>query len=144
MTIYASEKVLPYVYRLDNPFYGKKHTPENIEHFRDIRIGISFEEAYGKERSDEIKSKMSVNSMGIKNSFFGKTHTDETKMLISLSKIGIPSPFKGIPKSKIMCPHCQKECNAGNAARWHFDKCKLKSENITYFQTSENNWIAIS
>lgn len=23
------------------------------------------------------------------------------------------------------CPHCGKECNPTNAARWHFDKCKV-------------------
>lgn len=26
------------------------------------------------------------------------------------------------------CPHCKKISNVGNAKRWHFDKCKYKSD----------------
>ncbi len=33
---------------------------------------------------------------------------------------------RGIPKSKVKCPHCCKEGSANNMSRWHFDNCKLK------------------
>ena len=34
---------------------------------------------------------------------------------------------KGKEMEKIECPHCQKMVDKGNAKRWHFDNCKLKS-----------------
>lgn len=31
---------------------------------------------------------------------------------------------KGVPKSKVTCPHCKIEGSPNNMKRWHFDNCK--------------------
>lgn len=54
----------------------------------------------------------------------------------SKSRLGKGSKFKkeqslrflGIPRQKIICPHCGKEGGTGNMQRWHFDNC-LESKN---------------
>ena len=32
---------------------------------------------------------------------------------------------KGIPKPKVVCPHCEKEGGLPNMMRWHFNNCKM-------------------
>ena len=36
--------------------------------------------------------------------------------------------LKGIPKAKIVCPHCNKLGGEGAMIRWHFDNCKLRKD----------------
>lgn len=36
----------------------------------------------------------------------------------------ISSKLKGIPKTKITCPHCSISGQPSNMYRWHFDNCK--------------------
>lgn len=38
------------------------------------------------------------------------------------------SPLKGRIRTKIKCPHCNKEGAANVIRRWHFDNCKTHSE----------------
>lgn len=41
----------------NNPFFGKKHTLKSIEIIRNSKLGKSYEEMYGKEKSESIKNK---------------------------------------------------------------------------------------
>lgn len=49
-------------------------------------------------------------------------------------KRGLPNPGastanKGVPKRKVICPHCNKEGGVNNMNRYHFDNCKsIKKE----------------
>ena len=59
----------------NNPFYGKKHTKETVEHLRKINLD--------KVVSEEVKQKISEKTKGENNPFYGKTHTEETRQKIS-------------------------------------------------------------
>lgn len=76
----------------------------------------------GKTVSIETRAKISANHKG--NT--GKTHSDETRAKISAAMKGKIPHNKGIPKSKELCPHCNKEVSKTNMTRWHGDKCKLR------------------
>lgn len=90
-----------------NSFFGKKHTEETKERIRSKLKDIP--------KSEEHRSKY----IGENNYMFGKHHSDETKQKISIA-------IKSIPK--VECPHCKTLVDKGNAVRWHFDSCKIKSE----------------
>ena len=69
-----------------NPFYGKKHTPEMIEHLRQQRIGKSVNK--GAYRSPEQRAKISASLKGRKNpatskALTGRKLSEETKQKIS-------------------------------------------------------------
>lgn len=102
----------------------------------------------GKKRSNKFKKEQSERFFGDKNPMYGKKQSrefvenrrkkwiednpnknglsDEHKRKISESKKETPSPFKGVPRKKIVCPHCNKEGGEGLMHRWHFDNCKFK------------------
>ena len=80
---------------------------------------------YGRHHSEEFKQKRREYFLTDKNP--GKNKSEETIKKISQAKMGIPSPFKGVPRKKVICPHCGKEGGDGTMQRWHFDKCKFKS-----------------
>jgi len=82
-----------------NPFYGKHHTTESKEKMR-----IS---ALGKHIAEN-------------NGMYGVTMSNETKLKLSDS-------LKN--QKQIVCPHCNKQGNAGNMKYWHFDKCKNYTQN---------------
>ena len=74
---------------------------------------------------------------GKDNPFFGKKHSDETKAKIgeknstkiwsTEEKEKLSDSWKNRPI--IICPHCGKESiHAANMRRYHFDKCKLKTQ----------------
>lgn len=50
---------------------------------------------------------------GEKNPMYGREHADSTK-----AKIGEKA------KRRTICPHCGKDGNIANMARWHFDNCR--------------------
>lgn len=50
---------------------------------------------------------------GSRNPMFGKSHASSTK-----AKIGEKA------KRRVVCPHCGKDGNIANMARWHFDNCR--------------------
>jgi len=54
----------------------------------------------------------------------GYKHTAETKSKISNSHLGV----KLKPRRTIQCPHCNLIGVVSNMNRWHFDKCKFKTE----------------
>lgn len=106
--------------------------------------GKTFEEIYGEEKAREIKEKMArakrpETKRGHEHHMFGKKrpdhsaklkgrpnfklrgkshpHTDESKQKLSIAKTGIP-------RNKLICPHCGKIGGDGNMQRWHFNNCK--------------------
>lgn len=54
-------------------------------------------------------------------SHIGKQHTYETRQQIS-------DKMSGIPKPKLVCPHCGKEGGAPAMKRHHFNNCKFSSD----------------
>jgi hypothetical protein len=87
-----------------NPFYGKKHTQKQKDHWSKIRTGkLLSEETKQKLRGraawnkgipweKKVKQKMSLakkDCFGDKNNFYGRKHSDETKQLMSSLKKGI-------------------------------------------------------
>ncbi len=42
----------------NNPFFGKTHTKETLEIFRNNKLGKTYEEMYGVERAESIKNKI--------------------------------------------------------------------------------------
>jgi hypothetical protein len=50
-----------------NGFYGRKHTVESINQANEKRIGITWEDRYGKEKADELRKEMSERFCGDKN-----------------------------------------------------------------------------
>jgi hypothetical protein len=104
---------------------------------------------------EQIEEK-SRKARGKNNGFYGKTHTDEYKQEASIRMSGENHPFygkkrpehsvkmkvvmKGKPKTQehkdniskshnviYTCPHCNKS-GGRLMLRWHFDKCRHKSE----------------
>lgn len=80
-------------------------------------------------RSPEVRAKLSAAKKGKKAtpesiainsaSKKGKQHSAEHNAAVSRSLIGVP-------KRKVICPHCGKSGGTGNMSRWHFDNCKMK------------------
>lgn len=64
----------------NNPFYGRRHSPETRAKLSEI--------AQNRVFSEETKQKMSESKMGELNSFYGRQHSKESKMKISVSKQG--------------------------------------------------------
>jgi group I intron endonuclease len=62
---------------------GRACTDETKDKLRDFRLGKTYNELYGLEKSINIKNKMSNTRVGINNSMYGKKHTNETKDKIS-------------------------------------------------------------
>lgn len=95
----------------DHPkgFLGKEHTEETKS-----SISESLKEWYKNnpsyERTDEIKKKISDSKKGQP----GHKFTEEQKQ--KLRK----------PRSKVICPHCEKEGGSNLMKRYHFDNCKDK------------------
>lgn len=82
------------------PMLGRKHSDEMKKNASNRLKGKSFEELYGKEKSDIIKVKLSKNKSGENNPFYGKKHTDEvirfiTDNSIKTTKRGKESNFYG-------------------------------------------------
>ncbi len=92
---------------IKNPNYGnkwdtekKKKLSNKLKGKKPVQKGKSFEEFYGKEKSDELRKKISeiaCNRIGEKNSFFSKSHSDETKNKLSQNRKGVkPSNIRKI------------------------------------------------
>jgi group I intron endonuclease len=119
---------------------GKKHSEETIQ-----KLKIS---STGRRHSDQTLEKMKKNNWAVKNpkeqrehaKVAGKKrwdclktedHKKEAKNKISQSlkqtnkqRIG-PHPNVGIKRSKVKCPHCNKEGATNTMSRFHFDKCNI-------------------
>lgn len=70
-----------------NPFYGKKHSQESLEHMSRSKIGVSWESQMGKEASNERKEKQSQNYSGEGNPYYGKKHSQESKTKIIIAHL---------------------------------------------------------
>jgi hypothetical protein len=69
----------------DNPFYGKKHTPEMTEHLRQQKIGKSVNK--GAYRSPENRAKISASLKGRKNPVVSKALTGRKLPQETIEKI---------------------------------------------------------
>lgn len=88
------------ILNLGNDFHkGKKHSEETKKFISEKFINKTYVDRYGKEKSDEIKRKMSEKRKGENNpaygrrglitkGFTGKNHTDITKKKISEKHVG--------------------------------------------------------
>jgi hypothetical protein len=120
---------------------SERNTGEN-----NPRFGKSPHENMSEEQLETLKKNLSIKMSGKNNPMYGKpcTHkmTDEEK---EQWKLNISKTTKGIPKSQsfkekismakkgkqlpiIVCPHCGKDGGGPNMTRYHFDKCKYKTQ----------------
>jgi len=115
-----------------------KHTPESIEKIRQANTGVVF--------SDERKEKLRQKALGRKmlphvrealnermKSFKQSEETKEHLRQVNIGRKHTPEALAKMSawqmdRPKLTCPHCNRASSAGNASRWHFDKCKLKGE----------------
>jgi len=84
----------------------------------------------------EISKTKSKAWSGENNPMFGKTHSQEViDKIVALHKGAKRSPetgkklsklFKGVPKPKHKCPHCQGMFSSAMLSRWHGDRCKSR------------------
>jgi hypothetical protein len=77
------------------------------------------EAAKKRKASPETRKKMSETRKGRKITWDLNANTPELKKQKS-------EKMKGIPKPKVVCPHCNKSGGAPQMNRWHFDNCKEK------------------
>ncbi len=96
-----------------------KHTDESKQKIRQANTGVVFTD----ERKDKIRQKALGRKMSeeTKNKLRGRNFKHSEETLKRMSEIQ-----RSMPKTK--CPHCSFVGNAGNVARWHFDRCKFKGE----------------
>lgn len=102
-----------------NPNYGTKRSIETCTNISNSLKGIPKSNEHKRKISDAMIGNIVSDETRLKLSkaTTGKTHSYETKNKIALAHKCKP---------KIKCPHCNKEGDAGNMARHHFDNCKYK------------------
>jgi hypothetical protein len=101
-------------------FYGKSLSEEHKKKICENHIGMR-----GKKHSEKTREKISEANKGEKHYNYGKHHSNETRKKMSGAQ-------KGIPKSKIICPHCSKLGGSSAMKRWHFDNCKKVTQCVTF------------
>ena len=90
---------------------GKKATPKEVEHLRQIRLGKPGPRKGVKLSAETIEK--------IRLSKIGKKQNPEWIEKARLKKLGKKQPL-------IACPHCNKIGGSYTMPRWHFDNCKNK------------------
>lgn len=141
-----------------NPAFGKNKHTKTIVALSKSNAGKTYEEIHGKEKSAEIKNKLSESSRGVSkphlsemyvgegNPFFGKKHTEEAKEKISkqwdsgerrkkhaetMKKAG--EKRKGIKPDQLhkkdKCAFCCVEATQANITKWHNKNCKMNPAN---------------
>lgn len=104
---------------------GRKLTPEHIEKVRQTRIGKKMPPEFGKKISEAKR--------GVATRGFGWSHSLETRARVSESNRN---------RIFLVCPHCQKSVkDHGGAKRWHFDRCKLKEDNMNSQDQEYLKWL---
>jgi hypothetical protein len=78
-------------------------------------------------RTEDDRKKISIGNKGKLAWNKGLTKDDPRVAAYAASKLGKPSLFKGIPRAKLTCPHCNKIGGAPQMNQWHFDNCKQKA-----------------
>jgi hypothetical protein len=98
----------------DNPFYGKTHTEEVKDMLRDKRKNKTFEELFGDEKAEKMKSDISKRMTGENHHFYNKEVSPERKKNIS----------KGVIDNRvyICCIICKKQSDYSNYVRWHLNR----------------------
>lgn len=95
---------------------GFKHSEESKS-----KIGAALR---GKRKSEEHKKRMSEAKVGHK-----RTKESIEKQIEKQKGKPLPEETKQRmrkPKTKITCPHCNKEGGNSQMKRWHFENCKSK------------------
>lgn len=111
----------------NHPLFGVPRSEETKQKLRVANIG--------KKASDGARQKMSLAHRG--NTYMlGKKASDGTKAKLSAIHAGKPksdahkrkisAAHIGKSMPVVVCPHCLKEGDVGNMARWHFKNCKQK------------------
>lgn len=106
-----------------HPMLGKKHKDESKEKMSEHRIGKSFDEIYGIEKSKIIKDKISKSTSGDKNPFYGKKHTKESIERMSIIQ-------KKIVRRGKDCNFFGKNYNKLMTNEQFIQKCILKHGNL--------------
>lgn len=87
----------------------------------------------GKKLSAQHRANMSLSKIGNTNTL-GYKHRDESKQKMSKARKGvlktkehsakIAESQRNKPRPRVDCPNCGTNMDAGNARRYHFDRCK--------------------
>ncbi|HET8688347.1 MAG TPA: hypothetical protein VFM18_17190 [Methanosarcina sp.] len=105
--------------------YALRRTTQSTKHRTKItsRVYQNLREEFSKIHSERMsqprKPGTGQNISAAKTGKKREPFTEEWKQNLSKS-------CKGVPKTRIMCPHCNKIGGSQNMKRWHFDNCKLK------------------
>jgi len=102
---------------------GWHHTNESKKKMSEKKMGISFDEKFGKEKSDIIKQKLRLSKLGKSYErpyMFGENNP--SKKLEVRNKIS--EIKKENDKIKITCEYCKKDFTKPNYIKSHGEKCK--------------------
>ena len=123
------EKISNSLKGVNNPFYGKTHTPEAVQKIIAANLGktVTF--------TEEQKRKLSLSKIGSKNPMYGKPITEEHRINLkknsARNKPWLGKKFTEAHKAHLsmeqVCPHCSKVGKGNAMIRWHMEKCKLKA-----------------
>lgn len=91
----------------------KRQNPEIVKLNRKFRFLINRKAVMSGENNPNFNNGDKIR--GERNPMFGKSHSQDT--LIKLSE-------RAKNRKIIACPKCQKQGDASNMKRWHFDNCK--------------------
>lgn len=94
----------------NHPMWGKKQSEESNKKRSQTQTG--------RKMTPESSIKKSISLKGHKSWNKGKRLSDGDKLNKSIAAKKL---------EKIECPHCGKLNDPGNSKKWHFDRCKSKS-----------------
>jgi hypothetical protein len=101
-----------------HPMWGKKTTIDsNLKRSNTLKITNQKQDVKKRRKEGGKKAAITKKLNGFFSPMKGRQLTDEDKKKKSISALN---------RQKIMCPHCLKTMDPGNAKRFHFDKCKLR------------------
>jgi len=101
--------------RFQDPDVKQKKSNSLKESWADPEIYIKRVISNTKSRTDDVRKRISKGLIGIKRD----PRTEYHKQKLS-------DALKGIPKPKMICPHCKTEGAGPVMKRFHFDNCKHK------------------
>jgi hypothetical protein len=105
--------------KISNALKGRVRSKEHCESLSKALTGRTLEEDTKNKISESLKGRTFSEEHKRKISEASKRskHSEETKKRLSIIAKN---------RAKIKCPHCDKEGDAANMKRWHFDNCKFK------------------